>query len=142
MQKGLGRRMDRRFIDSCVALLQRRLSSAQNLSILFCWSHPSGAGLHGSASSTQTGKWNARPGKVMHACLQGQGQQPPLHVKGKHSKQERRTKSNKFLTTWPKRSERDKSPPVVRRSAVEWPPPNRVWVTSTALDMGQSEGKH
>lgn len=66
----------------------------------------------------------------------------PLHVKEKHSKQERRNKSNKFITTWPQRSECDKSPPVVRRSAVEWPPPNRAWVTTTALDMDQVEGKH
>lgn len=40
---------------------------------------------------------------------------------------------------WLKRSECDKSPPVVKRSAVEWPPPNRVWVTAAALDMGQAE---
>ena len=47
----------------------------------------------------------------------------PLRVKEKHSKQERRNKSNKFITTWPKRSEHDKRHPVVRRRAVEYPPP-------------------
>lgn len=32
-------------------------------------------------------------------------------------------------------------PPVVRRSAVEWPPPSWGWVTFTALDMGQGGEK-
>lgn len=45
----------------------------------------------------------------------------PLHVKERHSKQERRNKSNKFITIKLKRSEHDKRPPVERRIAVEQP---------------------
>lgn len=46
-----------------------------------------------------------------------------LRVEEKHSKHERRNKSNTFIATWLKRSECDKGPPVVKRSAVECPPP-------------------
>lgn len=45
----------------------------------------------------------------------------PLCVREKHHKQERRNKSNKFITTLPERSECDKRPPVERRSVVGQP---------------------
>lgn len=45
----------------------------------------------------------------------------PLYVREKHHKQERRNKSNKFITTLPERSECDKRPPVERRSVVGQP---------------------
>lgn len=113
----------------------------QDFSIPVCWPPPSGAGLAepltGSTSSAGSGTQRGRePRKGGLPCIDRL-----LHAKERHSKQERRNKSNKFITTWPKRSERDKSPPVVRRSAVERPPPNRAWVKAAALDMGQAAGR-
>ena len=102
-----------------------------------CFKQPSGrADRMGLARNTAR-----EPGERTPPCIDR-----PLCVKEKHSKQERRNKSNKFITTRPKRSEHDKRRPVVRRSAVEYHPPpqspNRACVTTAALDMGQSEGRH
>lgn len=41
----------------------------------------------------------------------------------------------------PKKVRARQKPPVVRKSAVKWPPPSRACVTTTALDMGQRWGK-
>lgn len=64
----------------------------------------------------------------------------PFHVNERHPKQERRNKSNTFITIQPKRSEHDKTPPVVRRRAVEKHPPNpyEAWVTTTLFDKGKN----
>lgn len=47
----------------------------------------------------------------------------PFHVNERRPKQERRNKSNTFITIKPERSEHDQRPPVVRRSVVENSPP-------------------
>lgn len=107
--------------------------------------------LHGSTCSEPQTRMlkrpSGRPGRMGLARKHGHKPRKcsllctdrPLHVKEKHSKRERRNKSNKFITTWPKRSERDKRPPVVRRSAVEWPPSKQSWGDYRSIRHGSGE---
>lgn len=140
-----GKMLDRRSTRSFVELRLARYFSIPTVPVLSVWRRVSlnrFMGQHLPRPEIRTlNRPSGGPGPdgscVLHGHEPRKGSLPCvdllLRVEERHSKQERRSKSNTFITTWLERSERDKSPPVVRRSAVEWPPPNTAWVTWVRL---------
>lgn len=136
----------------CFSASMSELWLVQDFSIPLCWSHPSGAGLtepfRGSTSSeAQTSGGPGRMVLARNTATSTERVASPcidclLHVKKRSTLNTRGGTNQTNLLPHGRKGQ------SVTKALLLWgvlwsaPPPNRPWVTTIALDMGQAEGKH